>query len=76
MTGDTWSCYHQQIILVAFVFLKYYQVCPKKKKIIILFYHQIFKILFREKKQNKTKQRAPIFELENLDFSPILPLPT
>ena len=48
----------------------------KKKKIIILFYHQIFKILFKEKKQNKTKQRAPIFELENLDFSPILPLPT
>ena len=46
----------------------------KKKKIIILFYHQIFKILFKEK--NKTNQRAPIFELENLDFSPTLPLPT
>ena len=75
MTGDIWRCYHQQIILVSFVFLKYYPVCPKKKKkIIILFYHQIFKILFKEK--NKTKQRAPIFELENLDFSPTLPLPT
>ena len=49
-------------------------VQKKKKKIIILFYHQIFKILFKEK--NKTKQRAPIFELENLDFSPTLPLPT